>query len=135
MITARGPWSEQDAPRLSLYRDPEGRVMIRDPREAARGPCCVGFRVLLALAWGYPNDPVGDQACHMCCDNPRCMNPAHGRWGSRSHNRTESYIIKAWRHVWREAPASVQALHPGNPARYRLWVQGFPGITRHTPVV
>ena len=110
--TAQGAWRRRAA-------EAEAEADAEADAEAS----CVGFCVLLALAWGFPNGPEGDQACHMCCDNPRCMKTSvHGCWGSRSHNRTEPYIIKAWRHVWREAPASVQALHPSNPARFRLWV-------------
>lgn len=106
--------------------------MIREAVKGAGRPAVVGFRALLSLAWGPPF--AGAQACHMACDNSRCMNPAHGRWGTRSQNMIEAYVLRAWRHVWRQAPPSVRALHPGNPARYRLWVQGFPGITLYTPV-
>lgn len=96
-------------------------------------PTFVAFRLLLSLAWGAPFR--GAVACHMACDNCLCLNPAHGRWGTHRQNQVESYVLRAWRYVWRHAPVSVRDLHPSNPARYRLWVQHFPGITVNTPVM
>lgn len=128
MIVARGKWaSPEDAPRLRIYADSEGRPMLRAARYAAGQPSVVFFRVLLSVAWGAPKHD-DDVACHMACDNCMCLNPAHGRFGTRKQNGQEAFRLRAWRHIWRQATLAIRDMHPSNPGRYWLGIQRFPNI-------
>lgn len=112
---------------MAIYRDPSGYPRMKPTAYWTRGdPTICVFRLLMWLAWGGCDEE--EEACHMACDNRRCLNPFHGRAGSRAENRRENGLIKEWRACWRLMPAFMQRRlwkERRHPSCHLLALQGF----------
>lgn len=91
-------------------------------------PCMVGFRAMLWAIWGPPPSPK-HLALHVGCDNHRCLNPFHGRWGTIAENRAEARLHRAYFKAWKSLQPGTQRnkfkaqCHP--TVNLMAW-QGFP---------
>lgn len=67
-------------------------------RAYSHGKCKTvsAFYVLMYICWG-PAPAGTDRACHLTCDMHGCLNPFHGRWGTRSDNAREARVLTRWR--------------------------------------
>jgi hypothetical protein len=114
---------------LYAYLDSEDRWRVRpwaDTRSHRRQPTMSAFRLLLWLVWGPPPTPK-HQACHFACDNHRCMNPAHGRWGTHRDNAREHVALSRFKATVGALPRHLRNKFSAivHPVRTLLRRQGF----------
>jgi len=119
---------------LYAYLNSQGRVMIRpmanDSNDRLMLPpktqkCITAMRLVLWLTWGPPGPR--QIACHYYCDNHRCLNPAHGRWGTHGHNRLEYKLLRTFKLELAKQPERLKErfIREHHPTRHMLAGQGF----------
>lgn len=99
---------------------PESTYRTRGP-----GNTIAAFRLVLWLTWRPPGP--GELACHLGCDHHRCLNPAHGRWGTHKENWLEAALLGTFKEALAEQPEEERQAftRENHPTLHLLARQGF----------